>query len=76
MTIRSKFSLTAILCMAAAVAIRAAIEALEQQAYRPGSSEPDKAGGHDHLNDATGYFMYARYAHKPSFRTDIGHMGR
>ena len=52
------------------------IEALEQQAYRPGSSEPDKAGGHDHLNDATGYFMYARYAHKPSFRTDIGHMGR
>ncbi|WP_199499904.1 phage terminase large subunit family protein [Methylovirgula sp. 4M-Z18] len=52
------------------------IEALERQTYKEGTSEPDKLGGYDHLNDATGYFLYARYAHKPTFRTDVGHMER
>jgi len=33
---------------------------LEQQAYDK-NGEPDKASGFDHLNDAAGYFIHARY---------------
>lgn len=36
-------------------------EALEQQAYDPRNGEPDKSSGHDHLNDALGYFISQRY---------------
>lgn len=35
-------------------------EAQEQQAYDSGG-EPDKSTGHDHPNDALGYFMVKRY---------------
>lgn len=35
-------------------------EALEQQAYAP-SGEPDKKSGHDHPNDAQGYFIVKRW---------------
>lgn len=35
-------------------------ECLEQQAYDD-NSNPDKAGGFDHLNDAAGYFINNRY---------------
>lgn len=35
-------------------------EALEQQAYDE-SGEPDKSTGHDHPNDAQGYFVMQRY---------------
>ncbi len=35
-------------------------EALEQQAYGS-NSEPDKTTGHDHPNDAVGYFIANRY---------------
>lgn len=35
-------------------------EALEQQAWGP-NGEPDKTTGHDHPNDAQGYFMVKRY---------------
>lgn len=35
-------------------------EAQEQQAYDAGG-EPDKSTGHDHPNDALGYFMVKRY---------------
>lgn len=35
-------------------------EALEQQAYDK-SGEPDKTTGHDHPNDAEGYFLVHRY---------------
>jgi len=52
------------------------IEAYEQLVYKDGTNEPDKDDGFDHLPDATGYFMFARYSHKPAFRTDLGHMGR
>lgn len=31
-------------------------ESLEQQSYKGGV--PDKSSGHDHLNDAGGYFIY------------------
>jgi hypothetical protein len=35
-------------------------EALEQQAYDK-NGEPDKKTGHDHPNDAQGYFLVHRY---------------
>lgn len=35
-------------------------EAQEQQAY-DSNGEPDKDGGHDHPNDAAGYFLVKRY---------------
>jgi len=35
-------------------------EALEQQAWAP-SGEPDKSTGHDHPNDAEGYFIVKRW---------------
>ena len=36
------------------------IAAYERLVYRAGTTEPDKTSGHDHLVDATGYFMYSR----------------
>ncbi|MGL5005064.1 MAG: terminase, partial [Casimicrobium sp.] len=35
-------------------------ESLEQQAYAD-SGEPDKSTGHDHPNDAIGYFLTKKY---------------
>ena len=35
-------------------------EALEQQIWDK-SGEPDKKSGHDHPNDANGYFIYKKY---------------
>jgi len=33
------------------------IEALERQVYKEGSTQPDKDGGYDHMNDALGYMI-------------------
>lgn len=33
------------------------IEGLERQVYKEGSSQPDKDGGYDHMNDALGYMV-------------------
>jgi len=33
------------------------IEGLERQVYKEGSSQPDKDGGYDHMNDAIGYMV-------------------
>jgi hypothetical protein len=33
------------------------IEALERQTYKEGTSQPDKDGGYDHMNDALGYML-------------------
>jgi hypothetical protein len=33
------------------------IEALERQVYKEGTSQPDKDGGYDHMNDALGYLV-------------------
>jgi hypothetical protein len=40
-------------------------EALEQQAYDAKNGEPDKKSGHDHPNDAQGYFLVQRYPITP-----------
>ncbi len=36
------------------------ITAYERLVYREGTAEPDKGGGHDHLVDATGYYLFTR----------------
>ena len=33
------------------------IESLERQVYKPNTSQPDKDGGYDHMNDALGYLV-------------------
>ena len=33
------------------------IEGLERQTYKEGTSQPDKDGGYDHMNDALGYMV-------------------
>jgi hypothetical protein len=35
-------------------------DCLEQQAWTE-SGEPDKSAGHDHLNDAAGYFLHHQF---------------
>jgi hypothetical protein len=30
---------------------------LERQTYKEGTSQPDKDGGYDHMNDALGYMV-------------------
>ncbi len=53
-------------------------EALEQQAWGP-NGEPDKTTGHDHPNDAEGYFMVQRYpiqSRQPAHRIPVLHMAR
>ena len=52
------------------------IKCLERQTYKEGTSEPDKEDGFDHMNDASGYRFFARYGHKPVFRTQLGHIAR
>ena len=44
-------------------------ECLEQQAYAP-NGEPDKTSGHDHANDAAGYFIAQRYPIKPRYNLE------
>lgn len=36
-------------------------ECLEQQPYDEKNGEPDKKSGHDHANDAAGYFLHGRW---------------
>ena len=33
------------------------IEAIERQVYKPGTTQPDKDSGYDHMNDALGYLV-------------------
>ncbi|WP_428375186.1 hypothetical protein [Lichenicoccus sp.] len=41
------------------------IEAYERLIYRDGTNEPDKSSGHDHLVDATGYYLFGRTLRQP-----------
>lgn len=38
------------------------IQAYERLEYKEGTNEPDKNSGYDHPVDATGYYMYVRFA--------------
>lgn len=55
---------------------RKTIEAFERLEYKEGTSEPDKESGYDHAPDAAGYYLFARFSHKPVFRQMSGFMGR
>ena len=37
--------------------VKYTIEGLERQTYKEGTSQPDKDGGYDHMNDALGYMI-------------------
>jgi PBSX family phage terminase large subunit len=37
--------------------VKYTIEGLERQVYKEGTSQPDKDGGYDHMNDALGYMI-------------------
>lgn len=37
--------------------VKYTIEGLERQVYKEGTSQPDKDGGYDHMNDALGYMV-------------------
>ncbi len=52
------------------------IAAVEKQSYKEGTSEPDKESGHDHDNDATGYYVYTRFGHQKVRPETVAHMGR
>ena len=52
------------------------IEAYERLAYRDGSNDPDKGGGYDHAVDATGYYLWGRYAAKPTRTVATSLIGR
>lgn len=52
------------------------IEALEKQAYKEGTSEPDKTTGFDHDNDAMGYYVYTRFAHQKARPDTVNYIGR
>jgi len=43
------------------------IASLERQTYKEGTSQPDKEGGHDHMNDALGYLVDYLYPIRKQF---------
>lgn len=55
---------------------RQSIKCYEQLCYKEGTNDPDKEGGLDHLPDATGYYIYGRFAYKPAARAHVPHMNR
>jgi len=55
---------------------RQSIRCYEQLSYRDGTGEPDKEAGLDHLPDATGYYFYTRFVHKPARRVQLPTVGR
>ncbi len=52
------------------------IEAYERLTYREGSNEPDKQGGFDHAVDASGYYLFGRYAARPARMVATSLIGR
>lgn len=52
------------------------IEAYERHAYKEGTNTPDKGDGFDHLVDATGYFLFGRFAYQPPTAGYSAHMER
>ena len=52
------------------------IKCYEQLCYKEGTNDPDKEAGLDHLPDATGYYIYGRFAYKPTHGANVTHMTR
>ena len=49
------------------------VEAYERLVYREGTNEPDKSTGHDHLVDASGYYLFGRTLRHAGGRTSTPH---
>ncbi|QMV32399.1 terminase large subunit [Ralstonia phage Hyacinthe] len=52
------------------------IKCYEQLCYKEGTNDPDKEAGLDHLPDAAGYYIYGRFAYKPTHGAHVTHMNR
>ena len=46
------------------------IKSLERQTYKEGTSQPDKDGGYDHLNDALGYAIDMLFPVRTDYKTE------
>lgn len=55
---------------------RQSIQSYERLVYKPGTSEPDKEGGFDHLVDAAGYYCWARFGANQSRVAQVPFMAR
>ncbi len=50
------------------------IEAYERLIYREGTNEPDKSTGHDHLVDASGYYLFGRTFRRTGSKASTSHI--
>ena len=50
------------------------IEAYERLVYREGTNEPDKTLGHDHLVDASGYYLFGRTVRHAGGKASLPHI--
>lgn len=50
------------------------IEAYQRLVYRDGTNEPDKSQGHDHLVDASGYYLFGRTLRSTGSKATISHI--
>ena len=50
------------------------IEAYERLIYREGTNEPDKSTGHDHLVDASGYYLFGRTLRRVGSKASPSHI--
>ena len=50
------------------------IEAYERLVYREGTSDPDKSTGHDHLVDASGYYLFGRTLRRAASKASTSHI--
>ena len=50
------------------------IEAYERLVYREGTSDPDKSTGHDHLVDASGYYLFGRTLRRAVSKASTSHI--
>ncbi len=50
------------------------IEAYERLIYREGTNDPDKSTGHDHLVDASGYYLFGRTLRRVGSKASLSHI--
>ena len=55
---------------------RESISCYEKLCFKDGTNTPDKDSGLDHLPDATGYYIYTKFAYLPMQSKQITHMVR
>ncbi len=50
------------------------VEAYERLIYREGTNDPDKSSGHDHLVDASGYYLFGRTLRRAGSKASTSHI--